>query len=144
MSHYIVDEMKKEGKVWRNLMIFGYVLSILMPLGICVTNKPGYLNGDAIKSGVIFFLYGSLGLYGWLYAIKYRLEITKDRIVITTCFGKKELGIREITAYSYKRYHKSVFYGFTLRTQRKNIVVYTRYWEAFAEVLKQNGIAKAD
>lgn len=142
MRNHIVDDMKKEGKVWRGLIILGYALAVLMPLAILLTKDSGYSDKDAIKLAVTFFLFGSLGLYGWLYSTKYHVEITEEKIVLITLFRTKELRMHEITGYSCKRYGKSVFYEFALRTQGRRMQIYTRYQEEFREILKINGIAE--
>ena len=142
MRNHIVDDMKKEGKVWIGLIILGYALAVLMPLAVLLTKDPGYSDKDAVILAAIFFLWGSFGLYGWLYSAKYHVEITEEKIVLITLFRTKELCMHEITGYSYKRYGKSVFYGFELRTQGRKIQIYTRYQEEFLKILETNGIAE--
>lgn len=142
MNHYIVDGMKKEGRIWRTIMVLGYSLAILIQITTHLIRDPRYSMGDAIEATAVLLFFGSLGLYGWLYAAKYHVEITEEKILLTTLFGKKELDLSEITTYSCKRYGRSVFYGFELRTREKKVLVYTRYQEALAAILRQNGIAE--
>ena len=140
MYKHIIDEMKKEGKLFRNLMIFGYILAVLIPVGVYLTNDGKYTESDVILFIVTFFLFGTIGLYGWLYAIKYKLEVNEEKLILKTLFKKVEINICDITNYACKRYGKSLFYQFELFLKNKRVLVNTRYKEEFEKLLRDNKI----
>ena len=137
---YIVDEMKNEGKLFKFITIFGFILSCLMPLAIYWTNDESYDNTDIVLYGVVFFIMGLVGLYGWLYSIKYRVEITDEKIKLKTLFRKQEIDIVDVKKYSCSQYRKSVFYQFKLYINNKNIVISSRYVNELKAILEKNGI----
>lgn len=140
MDKNIIDGMKKEGKPFRNLMIMSYALTILMPLSIFLMNNTKYNDKDIILSIVVWFMFGVFGLYGWLYAIKYRVEINKEKIILKTLFREERINICDIEKYTCNRYKKSAFYQFDLFIKNKRIVVNTRYKEELERILKDNKI----
>lgn len=83
---------------------------------------------------------GLVGLYGWLYSIKYRVEITDEKIKLKTLFRKQEIDIVDVKKYSCSQYRKSVFYQFKLYVNNKNIVISTRYVNELKAILEKNGI----
>ncbi len=133
MQILINDGMKKEGKIFKGLMIFGYALAFLILLLAHYRKEYSYVNV------VIIFIYcvvfGTVGLYGWLYALKYKLEITEEKIVLKTLFKKTEICISDITNYSCKRYRKTVFYQFRLSVDKKIILLNTRYKDELEKLL---------
>ena len=137
---YIVDGMKNEGKLFKFITIFGFILSCLMPLAIYWTNDESYDNTDIVLYAVVFFIMGLVGLYGWLYSIKYRIEITDEKIKLKTLFRKIEIDIVDVKKYSCSQYRKSVFYQFKLYINNKNIVISTRYVNELKAILEKNGI----
>ena len=46
MNNKIIDGMRKEGKPFRNIMLFGYIFAILMPLSIYLMNNDKYSDKD--------------------------------------------------------------------------------------------------
>ena len=142
MDTYITDNMVNEGKTFRNVMILGYLFAVLMPLIIWLTNNERYTNRDILLFAIAFFLVGSVGLYGWIYALKYKLMISAEKIVISTLFKEVQISISEITHYNFKRYKKSVFYQFKLSTKNGIYMISTRYCNEFIAVLKQNKVAE--
>ena len=85
---------------------------------------------------------GTVALYGWLYASKYKLKITEEEIVVQTLFKKTLIYISDIKNYTCDRYRKSVFYQFKLFTGEKIFLVNTRYKNEFEELLANHEIEK--
>lgn len=144
MNKNIIDRMKNEGKPFRNTMIIGYILAVMFPLAIIISNNDKYTYSDIISFVIAFFIIGSIGLYGWLYAIKYRLKITKDKLFLKTLFKKININMEEINYYNCKRYRKSVFYQFRLYTSKKKFLVSTRYKDELKKVLYDNKIIEKE
>ena len=140
MDIQIIDGMKKEGRPFRNLMIFCYILTVLAPLFVSLINNEKYIGKDIVLFAVTWFMFGSIGLYGWLYALKYRVEFYSDKILLKTLFRRVELNICDIEEYTCNRYNKSVFYQFNLFIKGKKILVNTRYKEEFEKILEDNKI----
>ena len=125
MNNKIIDGMRKEGKPFRNIMLFGYIFAILMPLSIYLMNNDKYSDKDIILFAIAGVVFGTIGLYGWLYAIKYRLEFDNEKVYLKTLFKKIEFNIRDVEKYICNRYRKSVFYQFRLFIKgKKNINQY--------------------
>ncbi len=140
MDNRIIDEMKQEGKPFRNIMLFGYIFSILMPLSIYLMNKDKYSDKDIILFAIAGFVFGTIGLYGWLYAIKYRVEFDNEKVYLKTLFRKIEFNIYDVKKYTCNRYRKSVFYQFNLFIKDKKVLINTRYKDEFEKILKDNKI----
>ncbi|MBS6563561.1 MAG: hypothetical protein KH328_09465 [Staphylococcus sp.] len=140
MDIRIIDGMKKEGKPFRNIMLFGYIFAILMPLSIYLMNNDKYSDKDIILFAIAGVMFGTIGLYGWLYSIKYRLEFDNEKVYLKTLFRKIELNIGDIEKYACNRYRKSVFYQFNLFIKDKKVLINTRYKDEFEKVLKDNKI----
>ena len=139
MEKGIIDGMKNEGKPFRNLMIFSYVLTVLMPLFTYLMNNCKY-SRDMLFLAIAWFLFGTFGLYGWLYAIKYKVEFNEEKVYLKTLFKKIEFNIRDVEKYICNRYRKSVFYQFRLFIKGKKILINTRYKDEFEKILKDNKI----
>lgn len=139
MEKGIIDGMKNEGKPFRNLMIFSYVLTVLMPLFTYLMNNCKY-SRDMLWLAIAWFLFGTFGLYGWLYAIKYKVEFNEEKVYLKTLFKKIEFNIRDVEKYICNRYRKSVFYQFRLFIKGKKILINTRYKDEFEKILKDNKI----
>lgn len=140
MDNRIIDEMKQEGKPFRNIMLFGYIFSILMPLSIYLMNKDKYSDKDIILFAIAGFVFGTIGLYGWLYAINYRVEFDNEKVYLKTLFRKIEFNIYDVKKYTCNRYRKSVFYQFNLFIKDKKVLINTRYKDEFEKILKDNKI----
>ena len=137
MYNSLNDNMKKESKLFVFLTFFGYSFSIIMPLVNYLTLDERYTITDNILFFLTFFLFGTIGLYGWLYSSTYKLEITNEKIILKTLFKRIEVNIKDIVNYTYKRYRKSVFYQFKLYTNDKKLLISTRYKDSFIEILKE-------
>lgn len=136
MNSKIIDGMRKEGKPFRNIMLFGYFFAILMPLSIYLMNNDKYSDKDIISFAIAGVMFGTIGLYGWLYSIKCRLEFDNEKVYLKTLFRKIELNICDVKKYTCSRYRKSVFYQFDLFINDKKILINTRYKDEFEKVLK--------
>ena len=135
MNNKIIDGMRKEGKPFRNIMLFGYIFAILMPLSIYLMNNDKYSDKDILLIFLWYFILGSIGLYGWLYALKYRVEFDNEKVYLKTLFRTIELNICDVKKYTCNRYRKSVFYQFNLFINDKKILINTRYKDEFEKVL---------
>jgi hypothetical protein len=140
MNNKIIDGMKKEGKPFRNIMLFGYIFAILMPLSIYLMNNDKYSDQDMILFAIAGIMFGTIGLYGWLYAIKYRVEFDNEKVYLKTLFRTIELNICDVKKYTCNRYRKSVFYQFNLFINNRKVLINTRYKDEFKKVLKDNKI----
>lgn len=140
MDKQMIDGMKREGKPFRNIMIFCYIFSIIMPTGIYFMKDSGFSNKDLILLVIFWLLLGTYSLYGWLYAIKYKLEFNDEKVHLKTLFKKIELDICDIEKYTCKRYRKTVFYQFNLFIKGKKVLINTRYKDEFEKILKDHNI----
>ena len=89
-------------------------------------------------------MFGTFGLYGWLYAVTYKVEFNGDKVYLRTLFKKIELNIDDIEKYTVRRYRKSVFYQFNLFINGKKILINTRYRDEFENVLIENNIKQGN
>ena len=135
MDNKIIDGMKKESKKPRNAMILCYHLSVLMPLVHYLIDNDKFSDIDILLIFLWCFILGSIGLYGWLYAIKYRVEFDNEKVYLKTLFRTIELNICDVKKYTCNRYRKSVFYQFNLFINDKKILINTRYKDEFEKVL---------
>ena len=140
MNNKIIDGMRKEGKPFRNIMLFGYIFAILMPLSIYLMNNDKYSDKDIILFAFAGVMFGTIGLYGWLYSMKYRLEFDSEKVYLKTLFRKMELNICDVKKYTCNRYRKSVFYQFNLFINNRKVLINTRYKDELEKVLKDNKI----
>ncbi len=139
MDNIIIDRMKKESKLARNVMFFSFALLLLTFVYMYVNNK-SLQDKDVLFMFILFFCLGMFGFYVWLYAIKYNLKINKEKIVLRTLFRKVEINTCNIEKYTCKRYRKSVLYQFNLFIKDKRILVNTRYKDEFIKILEENNI----
>lgn len=140
MNNKIIDGMKKEGKPFRNIMLFGYIFAILIPLSIYLMNNDKYSDKDIILFAIAGGMFGTIGLYGWLYSVKYKLEFDNEKVYLKTLFRKMEFNICDVKKYTCNRYRKSVFYQFNLFINNRKVLINTRYKDEFEKVLKDNKI----
>ena len=133
MNIIIKDDMVKESKVWKNPMIICFVLAALFPLVLIWDNIK---TTEFILGELVFLLFGCDFLYGYLYAIKYKVEFDNNKLYLKTLFKKIELNICDVKKYTCNRYRKSVFYQFNLFINDKKILINTRYKDEFEKVLK--------
>ncbi|MBQ9716067.1 MAG: hypothetical protein IJV77_06640 [Clostridia bacterium] len=136
MDNKIIDGMKKESKKPRNAMILCYLFAVLMPLMHYLIDNDKFSDTDILLIFLWCFIFGSIGLYGWLYAIKYRVEFDNEKVYLKTLFRTIELNICDVKKYTCNRYRKSVFYQFNLFINDKKILINTRYKDEFEKVLK--------
>lgn len=144
MNILITDNMLKEAKACKKPAVIIYVLAVVMPLAQLVakwvfeTDK--YTNKDILLTALAYFSLGSIVLYNWLYAIKYKLTITETQISVRTLFRSFQIDISEITHYTCKRYRKSEFYQFKLFAKNKGLLISTRYCNELISLLSKNNI----
>ena len=143
MDKSIIDNMKKESKTSMFIMMFGYFLFILTLIEQICRNSSVYGENIFIML-FIYFLFGTIGLYFWLYSVKYKLEIDAERIMLKTLFGKVEINICDISKYTCTRYKKSEFYQFTLFVKDKKYLVNTRFKEKFEQILNEKNNSVQD
>lgn len=134
-NEIISDDMKKESKLWRSPMIVSFSLAILFPL-VLIWNT--LTTTEFVLGLLAFIILGCFFLYGYLYAIKYRVSISIEKIMVKTLFRKVELNMTDIISFSCKRYRKSVFYKFRLSTKEKRLMLSTRYKDEFIKLLEEN------
>ena len=133
----IKDDMVKESKIWKNPMIIFFVLAILFPLVLIWKNIK---TTEFILGEVFFILVGCYFLYGYLYAYKYKVVVTNEKIALKTLFKSIEVQFKDIKTYNCKRYRKSEFYQFLVFCKEKKILINTRYKDDFIDILKENNI----
>lgn len=129
----IKDGMRKESRRGKAPMIFCYVLAALSPLSLI---RPDVTISDFIEILLFFILIGTYLLFLYLYAYKYEVIATTEKIYLKTLFRKIELNICDIEKYSCNRYRKTVFYQFNLFIKGKKILINTRYKDEFEKILK--------
>ena len=129
------DNMKKESKAWKNPMTIFFVLAVLFPLVLIWNNIK---TAEFILGEVFFILVGCYFLYGYLYAYKYKVIVTNEKIVLKTLFKSVEVQFKDIKNYTCKRYRKSEFYQFLVFCKEKKILINTRYKDDLEKLLKNN------
>lgn len=132
----IEDDWKKESK---KCFIFLIACIVMIIITVLSEYKKNPLK-DIIFICSVYFSFGLLALYEFLYSIKYKVKISNEKILLKTLFRKREVNINEIKYYTCKRYRKSVFYQFWLYLDGKKVLINTRYKEEFKEILNQNEI----
>lgn len=141
MEYKIVDGLKKEGKPCIAITIVSVVL-LLLKLVYMYVDKKGLQVKEELPILLGYFAFAIIGLYCWLYSIKYQVCIDDKRILLKTLFKKETIDICNIENYFYKRYKKSKFYQFYLTVKGNKVVVITRYKEDFENILIKNKIEK--
>lgn len=137
MDKKIIDGMKKESKVSMYLMVIGYIFAVLILL-ISYKSKD---KGDVLLA-IMWFIIGTFGLYTWLCAIKYKIEINDKHISLKTLFIKKEINITDIEKYKCNKYRRTALYKFNLYINGKKVLICTRYKEKFENILSDNNVQK--
>lgn len=128
------DDMVKESKTWKNPMLLFFVLAVLFPLTLIWNNIK---ITEFILGEVFFLIVGSYFLYGYLYAYKYKVVVTNEKIVLKTLFENVEVQFKDIKTYNCKRYRKSEFYQFLVFCKEKKILINTRYKDDLEKLLKK-------
>ena len=134
MNNVIIqDDMLKESKLWRPPIILFFILVALLPLGLIGNDSEitAFILGE-----LFFILIGCYCLFGYLYAYKYKVVVTKEKILLKTLFKDTEIKFKDIETYSCKRYKKSQFYQFCVFYQGKKTVINTRFKDEFEKLLK--------
>ena len=139
MDNKIVDGMKKEGKGFLKLTIFAIILFALTFVYMYI-NEKNFQDKAVLSMLMAYSMFSLFGLYGWLYAINYRLEFDSEKVYLKTLFRKIELNICDVKKYTCNRYRKSVFYQFNLFVNDKKILINTRYKDEFEKILKDKKI----
>ena len=128
------DDMVKESKTWKNPMLLFFVFAVLFPLTLIWNN----IKITKFILGEVFFLIvGSYFLYGYLYAYKYKVVVTNEKIVLKTLLKNVEVQFKDIKTYNCKRYRKSEFYQFLVFCKEKKILINTRYRDDLEKLLKK-------
>ncbi len=140
MNGKIIDDMKIEKKACIELTFFSFFCAIITIIHKYFSFFENLERNLSITMNALFFSSGVLGIYGWIYAIKYRVEIDNERVYLKTLFRKIEINICDIKKYSCNRYRKSVFYQFYLFTENKRVLINTRYKDEFEKILKEHDI----
>ena len=140
MDNKVIDGMKKESKKARNATILCYLFAILIALANHLMNNEKFSDNDILIIFLWCFVFGTLSLYVWLYAVKYRVEFNDEKVYLKTLFKRIELNICDIEKYTCNQYGKSVFYQFHLFIKGKKLLINTRYKEEFETILKNNKI----
>ena len=128
------DDMVKESKTWKNPMLLFFVLAVLFPLTLIWNNIK---ITEFILGEVFFLIVGSYFIYGYLYAYKYKVVVTNEKIVLKTLFKNVEVQFKDIKTYNCKRYRKSEFYQFLVFCKEKKILINTRYKDDLEKLLKK-------
>lgn len=139
MDNKIVDGMKKEGKGFLKLTIFAIILFALTFVYMYI-NEKNFQDKAVLSMLMAYSMFSLFGLYGWLYAIKYRLEFDSEKVYLKTLFRKIELNICDVKKYTCNRYRKSVFYQFDLFINNRKVLINTRYKDEFEKILKDKKI----
>ena len=139
MDIKLTDDMKKEEKIYKYITIFAMLLFLLTFLDVYINNK-SYNDKTVMSMLIIYGMFIIVGLYGWLYSMKYKLEFDNEKVYLKTLFRKMELNICDVKKYTCNRYRKSVFYQFNLFINNRKVLINTRYKDEFEKVLKDNKI----
>ena len=128
------DDMVKESKTWKNPMLLFFALAVLFPLTLIWNNIK---ITEFILGEVFFLIVGSYFLYGYLYAYKYKVVVTNEKIILKTLFKSVEVQFKDIKTYNCKRYRKSELYQFLVFCKEKKILINTRYRDDLEKLLKK-------
>ncbi len=153
MQAIIIDDEKKEAKIVKIIMICTYVLLFTLPLPSLLFS---YLKSDdmtaiikdlVLSEGfIVLFIFGLLCLYTYIYAIKYRVEIFEDKVLVFSLFGKKEMCFKDIIEWESNKYaFSNLFIIKVYLVNNKKKTVCTRYINEFKAILneyKKNNIAE--
>ena len=78
-------------------------------------------------------------IFGYFYLAKYKLEVTLDKIFVSSLFLKKEVKIADISSYKFMPYAKSKFYEFNITVGQSVVKIKTKYWAELDDILKRAG-----
>lgn len=141
MEYLIVDNMKKESRVYLVFTILSCVVSIALTIGNIVVND---IHVETLLTLALWFALATFFLYGWLHTFFYEFKVTQEKIFAKTPFKKMEVCFAEIEKFSCSQYKKSVFYQFKLFTKDKTYIVSTRFRDKMQAMLFEANIPRTD
>lgn len=95
MDIKITDGMKKEGKIYKYITIFAILLFLLTFLDVYVNNK-SFNNKTVMSMLIIYGMFIIVGLYGWLYTAKYKIDISNTNVKLKTLFKKEDISLYDV------------------------------------------------
>ncbi len=141
MEKFIDDNMKKEIKIPLLCAFFGYFL-FAVRLYIAFQRNENWTEGELSLSLSLVFLFGTLGVFSCFYALAYRVKINKEKIIIKSLFGKKEVNIYEVEKYSYTWNKIYKIYQYTLYIENKKVMFNSHYKNEIEQILNESGAQK--
>lgn len=142
----ITDDLKQEGKIYRNLMIIAYALAIIYPMGGFASNaivgNNGFETRDLVICSIFLFAFGSVELFCWIITMRYRLTVKEDAFIIRVLSGQKEIPVKNVVGFSHKTAKKLCY--FRLYTNEGYHLVVTRYANELLEFLNEKGIGQKE
>lgn len=143
----ITDNMKEAKSVTFKITVFCYLLSVVYPLGAYFVAKGKFSNADILKAFLVFFIVGSYALYLTLGAIKYKLVVTSDKLIIKNLIKTYNIKLCDIERFEFKLSKRTGLWVFCLYVKRteggarkkyNKYFVWTRYFEKFIEVINNS------
>ena len=123
------DDMRKESK------IFGFSAGLFLILAVVGTI---FFEGDDTKLAIVFWLIFAFCIFAFLSQFTYKVELYEDKIIISWfIFIKKEIKIKDIKEFTYKKYGVGRFYTFILIANKK-YKFYTKRMEEIKAHLEHN------
>lgn len=141
MEKYIDDNMKKEIKIPLLSAFFGYFLFAIR-LYIAFQRNENWTEGELSLSLLMCFLLGTIGVFVGIYLLAYRVKISKEKIIIKSLFGKKEVNIYEVEKYSYTWNKIYKIYQYTFYIGNKKLMFNSHYKNEIEQILNENGAQK--
>lgn len=142
-----IDDMKKERRLFIVLLVLTFILTISFLLIYCF--EPYFAMQDMDKQDIFkqllfYFILFLLCLYGFLYETIYNLTVTKSKIYFKTLFRKREITIKNIKQFKYKRHIPSKFYVFKIiyssaENKEKKLSIGTKHKDELLLLLKEIG-----
>lgn len=143
----ITDDIKQEGKIFRNLMIIAYSLAIIYPIGCFVSNTivgiSRFSEKDIVAFSIFFIAFGSVELFCWIISMRYKLTVKDESVIIRVLSGQKEIPIESIIGFSYKKSKKELCY-FKLYTEEGSHLLITRFKNELLDFLYEKGIEQRE
>lgn len=135
------DTWKKESKFISILMIIFFIAALVCPLVTYfqMAQEINFSIGEVLAAFFVPFLFGCLFLYFFLYAVRYKISVCNGQLTRRTLFGSKTWELSEISSYTYKKYSSiSALYQIDMTVGDESIKIYTRYPDAFIEIIGKN------
>lgn len=130
MNFLLTDNMKSEVKK----MLLIVCISFLLLITAIIIGFTKVLIFSIIS--LVLFIYC---VYGCFYLAKYKLEVTLDKIFISSLVCKKEINIADITSYKYQPYAKTIYYLFDIVVGQNVVSIKTKLWAEFDNILQNAG-----